>query len=81
MPRIEWSIGSVSNEINKEYRWVPQLAQHLKTPISEPVFKGTPNEVYPWPWSVTKWNDGHNPDFEKENEYDKLAVDLGRVIN
>ncbi len=81
MPRIEWSPGSVSNVINKEYYWVPQIAQHLKTPISEPVFKGRPNETYPWPWSITKWNDGHNPDFEKENEYDKLAVDLAYFLN
>lgn len=71
----------MSNGINKEYRWVPQLAPHLKTPISEPIFKGTPNEVYPWPWSITKWSDGHNPDFERENEYDKLAVDLAYFLN
>ncbi len=81
IPRIEWSPGSVSSGINKEYLWVPQLAQHLKTPISEPVFKGTPNKAYPWPWSITKWNDGHNPEFEKENEYDKLAVDLAHFLN
>jgi aminoglycoside phosphotransferase (APT) family kinase protein len=81
MPRIEWSLGSVSDGINKESLWVPQLAQHLTTPISEPVFKGMPNETYPWPWSITKWNDGHNPDFESENEYDKLAVDLASFLN
>lgn len=81
IPRIEWSPGSVSNGINQEYLWVPQLAPHLKIPISEPVFKGMPTEAYPWPWSITKWNDGHNPDFEKENEYDKLAVDLAYFLN
>lgn len=81
IPRLEWSPGSVSSGINKEYLWVPQLAQHLKIPISEPVFKGTPNKAYPWPWSITKWNDGHNPEFEKENEYDKLAVDLAHFLN
>lgn len=81
MPRIEWSPGSVSNGINKEYLWVPQLAKHLKTPISEPVFKGTPSEAYPWPWSITQWNDGHNPGFEEDNEYNKLAVDLAYFLN
>jgi hypothetical protein len=25
---------------------------------------------------VTKWNEGHNPDFEKEKEYEVLAKDL-----
>jgi aminoglycoside phosphotransferase (APT) family kinase protein len=81
IPRIEWSPGSVSSGVNKEYLWVPQLAQHLKIPISEPVFRGKSNEAYPWPWSITKWNNGHNPDFEKENEYDKLAVDLAYFLN
>lgn len=81
MPRIEWSPGSVSNGINKEYRWIPQLAQYLKIPVSKPLFKGRPNEAYPWPWSITKWNDGHNPDFEKENEYGKLAIDLAYFLN
>lgn len=81
IPRIEWSPSSVTNGINKEWLWLPQLAQHLKTPVSEPIFKGEPNETYPWPWSITKWNDGHNPAFEKENEYEELAVDLAYFLN
>jgi aminoglycoside phosphotransferase (APT) family kinase protein len=81
IPRIEWSPGSITNGINKEYLWVPQLARHLKTPVSEPIFKGKPNEDYPWPWSITKWNEGHNPDFEKEGEYENLAIDLADFLN
>ena len=81
IPRIEWSPGSVSSGINKEYLWLPKLAQHLKIPVSAPVFKGQPNETYPWPWIITKWNEGHNPDFEKENEYEKLAIDLACFLN
>jgi aminoglycoside phosphotransferase (APT) family kinase protein len=81
IPRIEWSPGSVTNGINKESLWVPQLARHLKTPVSEPVFKGSPNDIFPWPWSITKWHDGHNPDFEKKNEYEQLAIDLACFLN
>jgi aminoglycoside phosphotransferase (APT) family kinase protein len=81
IPRIEWSLSSITNGINKEYLWVPQLARHLKTPVSEPIFKGKPNEDYPWPWSITKWNEGHNPDFEKEDEYENLAIDLADFLN
>jgi aminoglycoside phosphotransferase (APT) family kinase protein len=81
IPRIEWSPGSVASGINKEYLWIPQLAQHLKTPVSEPIFKGKANELCPWPWSITKWNEGHNPDFEKENEYENLAIDLAHFLN
>lgn len=81
IPRIEWSPGSNTYGINKEYLWVPQLAKHLKTSISEPVFKGNATEFYPWPWTITKWNEGHNPEFEKENEYEQLAVDLAQFLN
>lgn len=81
MPRIEWSPGSVMNGINKESVLVPQLARHLTTAISEPVFKGVPNDVYPWPWSITIWNDGHNPGFEKDNEFEQLAIDLASFLN
>lgn len=81
IPRIEWSPGSVVDGINKEWLWLPQLARHLKIPISEPVFKGEPNETYPWSWSITKWNEGYNPAFEKENEYEHLAVDLASFLN
>ena len=81
IPRIEWSPGSVTKGINKEYLWLPQLAKHLKIPVSEPVFKGKPNEIYPWPWIIVNWNEGHNPTFEKENEYEKLAIDLAHFLN
>lgn len=77
LPKIDWA----TNSIHKEYVWVPQLAKHLNTPISEPIFEGKADENYPWPWMIVKWNEGENPDFEKENEYEKLAIDLAQFIN
>jgi len=81
LPRIEWAMGSINKNINKEYEWLPKIARFLKIPISEPLFKGNPNNSYPWPWTVTKWNEGHNPNFEKENEYELLAKDLAYFLN
>lgn len=77
LPRI----SGLHATLNKEYEWVPKIAAILKTPLSEPVFKGNPDEVYPWFWTITQWNDGHNPEFEKENEYALLARDLAHFIN
>lgn len=77
LPRIDWAV----NSIDKEYEWVPKLATVLKTPISEPIFKGQPNSSYPWPWMITQWNEGLNPVFEQTNEYKLLAVDLANFIN
>jgi aminoglycoside phosphotransferase (APT) family kinase protein len=81
LPRIEWEAGSVNQSINKEYKWLPRIAQFLNIPISEPLFKGEPDHAYPWSWLITKWHSGCNPDFERENEYELLAKDLACFLN
>jgi aminoglycoside phosphotransferase (APT) family kinase protein len=77
LPRIDWATAS----INKEFEWLPKIARSLNIPISEPVFKGQSDKDYPWSWIVTKWNEGHSPDFEKENEYLLLAKELADFLN
>ena len=77
LPRIEWAVEGV----NKEYEWVTKISRFLKTPVSEPFFKGIPNKFYPWPWTINRWNDGNNPDFEKGNEYESLSKDLACFSN
>ncbi|MBP6918975.1 MAG: aminoglycoside phosphotransferase family protein [Legionellaceae bacterium] len=81
LPRVEWEIGRIHKNITKECEWLPKVAQLLKMAISEPLFKGSPSEFYPWPWTVTKWHAGHNPAFEKDNEYALLAKDLADFLN
>lgn len=77
LPRINWATAS----INKEYDWVPKLSQLLNTPVSKPLFKGAANDIYPWSWLVTKWNDGLNPSFENKNEFEMLAKGLAAFLN
>jgi aminoglycoside phosphotransferase (APT) family kinase protein len=77
LPRVDWAAES----INKEYEWVPKLARFLEIPISEPVFKGSPDKSYPWSWIVAKWNEGCNPPFEENDEYELLAKDLANFLN
>lgn len=77
LPRIHWATES----INKEYEWVPKIAKLLKTPISTPAFKGKPGSSYPYSWIVAKWNEGHNPDFENDSEYEHLAKELAYFLN
>lgn len=81
LPRVEWVTGSVNKSIDKEYKWVSKIAQFLKIPLSEPLFKGRSHKNYPWSWIIAKWNDGDNPCFEKENEYKILAEDLACFLN
>lgn len=81
LPRIEWTPGSINKSIDKEYEWIPKISRFLEVPISEPLFKGNPDNSYPWFWTITKWNEGHNPDFEQEKEYQLLAKDLAYFLN
>ncbi|WP_019215120.1 aminoglycoside phosphotransferase family protein [Legionella tunisiensis] len=77
LPRIDWATKS----IHKEYEWIPKIAQYLHLPISVPLFKGDPCQSYPWSWLITQWNDGHNPSFEKKDEYELLAKELADFLN
>ena len=45
-------------QIEKEHRWLPQLAPCLPLPIPAPLAKGQPAEGYPWEWSVYRWLPG-----------------------
>lgn len=81
LPRIEWSLGSIDKNINKEWEWLPKIAKLLTIPISEPLFKGEPDANYPWLWTITRWNEGDNPNFEEENEHESLAKDLALFLN
>lgn len=81
LPRIEWEPGSINQSIKKEYEWLPKIARCLKISISEPIFKGNPDTSYPWPWLITKWNEGHNPNLEEGNEHELLAKDLANFLN
>lgn len=81
LPRVEWSPGDIGKNINKEWEWLPKIANLLNVPISAPLFKGEPDDNYPWPWTITKWNEGNNPNFEEKNEYASLARDLASFLN
>lgn len=44
--------------VDKEHRWLPELARHLPTPIPAPLAKGLPGDGYPFHWSVYGWLPG-----------------------
>jgi len=67
--------------LDKELKYLPHLAEQLSFAISKPIFKGNHTASYPFSWSISQWNQGHNPPFEQENEYQQLAKDLAQFIN
>ena len=41
-----------AQQVEKEQRWLPELAPQLPLPIPAPVAHGAPDGDYPFPWSV-----------------------------
>lgn len=52
------SAASYALQVEKEQRWLPQLAPLLPLPIPVPLAMGRPDEDYPWHWSVYQWREG-----------------------
>lgn len=67
-------------QIEKEFRWLPQLAQHLPLPIPEPMALGLPGNGYPWHWSVYRWLPGQTAQPENIAELTTFATELGRFL-
>src|SRR5471030_2481543 len=51
LPRIP----GLSKDIEKEQRWLPQFVLTLPLGIPVVLGKGSPNENYPWSWSIHRW--------------------------
>jgi aminoglycoside phosphotransferase (APT) family kinase protein len=54
LPRIPGATG----QVEKEQRWLPELAPVLPLAIPVPLAEGKPGEGYPWRWSVYRWLEG-----------------------
>ena len=44
--------------VEKEHRWLPELAEHLPVPIPVPLGLGLPGAGYPFHWSIYGWIPG-----------------------
>lgn len=54
LPRLgEWAEG-----IEREWRWLPELAPRLSLEIPRPLARGQPTKWYPYPWAVYQWIEG-----------------------
>ncbi len=67
-------------QVEKEQKWLPFLAKKLAFPIPTPVAKGTPNDDYPFPWSIYKWLDGETVTRDNVVDLNQFAADLGGFL-
>ncbi|MEI9996559.1 MAG: aminoglycoside phosphotransferase family protein [Rhizomicrobium sp.] len=76
LPRIAWAVAAVE----KEWRWLPRLAQHLPLPVPLPLARGVPGEGYPWSWSICRWLEGENPLPDRLPDPNRVATDLAQFL-
>jgi len=65
--------------VDKEHRWLPQLAPHLPLPISTPLVRGHATADYPFPWSIHRWLEGEP--VTADNVADRSVDPLGLAFD
>lgn len=72
--------ASYVSQVEKEWRFLPELARHLPLPIPAPLALGHPGEGYPYPWSVHGWIEGEATVFEHLADPVGFAADLAHFL-
>jgi aminoglycoside phosphotransferase (APT) family kinase protein len=65
--------------LEREWRWLPELAPRLTLRIPEPVSRGQPAAEYPFTWAIYRWIDGHPYAGQLDDER-QAARDLARFV-
>jgi aminoglycoside phosphotransferase (APT) family kinase protein len=71
---------SYASGITKEDRFLPLLSEHLTVSVPTSVAAGSPNQEYPYAWSVRRWMVGEAPDREPDLDRGRFAHDLGAFL-
>jgi aminoglycoside phosphotransferase (APT) family kinase protein len=77
LPRVErWAGG-----LEKELRWLPELAPQLPLAVPEPLAKGSPGQGYPWPWAVFRWLEGETWSVDRVGDLPAAAAELAQFVS
>ncbi|RWK08050.1 MAG: aminoglycoside phosphotransferase family protein [Mesorhizobium sp.] len=74
------SAAPYSLQVEKEHRWLPQLAPHLPLPIPMPLAMGEPTADYPWHWSVYRWIEGETAKTGQITDLRAFALSLADFL-
>ncbi|MFI5488269.1 MULTISPECIES: aminoglycoside phosphotransferase family protein [Micromonospora] len=66
--------------VEKEHRWLPELAPRLPLPIPVPLAKGKPGAGYPYAWSIYSWLDGQPTSADRIADPVRFASDLAEFL-
>jgi len=68
-------------QVEKEFKWLPKLANQLPVAIPEPVALGKPSADYPWLWSVYRWIEGETVSAATISDMNAFAKDLAGYLH
>ena len=72
--------SSAMEAVEKEHRWLPELASQLPLALPIPLAQGRPVEECPRPWSVYAWLEGEDGWTRPLTDLDQAASDLAAFI-
>jgi len=76
LPRVaEWA-----PDLDREWRWLPELAPRLSLRVPEPVWRGRPGGSYPFSWAIYGWIDGQPYADRLVDDERRAAEDLARFV-
>ena len=76
LPRVaEWA-----PDLDREWRWLPELAPRLPLRVPEPVCRGRPGGSYPFSWAIYGWIDGQPYADRLVDDERRAAEDLARFV-
>ncbi|GHB40540.1 aminoglycoside phosphotransferase [Pseudovibrio japonicus] len=67
-------------QVEKEFNWLPKLANQLPIMVPAPVALGRPSADYPWPWSVYRWIDGEPASYSSIRDLNQFARDVAAYL-
>jgi len=76
LPRMQSWAGA----LDREWRWLPELAPRLSLRVPEPVAQGAPGSGYPFRWAIYRWIDGRPYADELIGDERQAARDLAQFV-
>jgi aminoglycoside phosphotransferase (APT) family kinase protein len=76
LPRL----ASWARALERECRWLPELAPRLSLRVPEPVAMGAPAAGYPFTWAIYRWIPGQPYADEFAGDERQAATDLARFV-
>jgi aminoglycoside phosphotransferase (APT) family kinase protein len=67
--------------IEAEQRWLPELARRLPLQVPSPLRIGAPSDLFPWPWTITRWIEGTPGNVVDPSVLSNAAVPLGEFFS